>query len=878
MAPVSGCATRRSTPSKCGVASPLPLLALVGLTLAAILPAPAPAQELPAGYELGIFEYAIAELPQVTGPGVVTPDLVVLVPLTIILEQARIPHERDTSGIVVRLVNAQRQPVSGHVRPHSNRVVRGDSAMAADSAGMLVAGGEVFVSAPLLAFLLDADVTVEFGALLVRVRPRIPFPAHLAAEAERRRRLAEIRLGWEIDRLPDAPLLPVTGAGVLRYALSAGTPEPIESAVLSLEAGVALFGAQAVLGYTGSPGNRTVPGPSFTARLERYLPESKWLSFVRAGDVTAEAGIARSIRGLTVTNRPLRRGQRFQDLAIVPEVPPGWEIEVYRHGQLVAYTDPAAPGAVTVPVGYGRTELDVRMMGPAGEVVRSELLYSIPETQLPEGRLEYSAGGGDCLLAACALMFADADYGLTPWLTVGSGYQAEWDSGAVAHRPTLSAILARPGGWLAETRFVAGRLLSTSAAYRGVGPVTGSVGFDVTAPEVGRVSLLPLDESRWSARADIGRAGHRLLGRISGPTSGGVDGWSGTFLTGIGRTIGSIQIEGYPARSPLTTLSAFRGLAARWLEGRYTGTLRLSLEGERFALLEVGVGGVWRQVFSASASLQWQEVYGPALNLSFSRQFDVGQIGGFVSGGEGSDLRTSMRADGAIAVDPFRSIEPASYRGVGFAGVDVLAFHDLNGNGSRDAGEPPAQGVTLQAGNHIAVSDAAGHARAWGLIPYEKLAIRVAPESADPRWAPADSLLVVRPVPHVFNPVELPLVGTREVIATVLAGAGVPTSSGVGFTLTNRNTGQVFRGMTLSDGTIYVSQVPVGSYTFEFSPASLAAIEARVVDAPLIVEVVSHDPDAFVVELPPIRLESLRPADPLTPDATETVDQIGAKR
>ena len=848
------------------------LLATAVLPLA-VLPVASAAQQLPPGHELGIFEYAIAELEQVTAPAVVGASGVVLIPLTVVLEQARIPYDRDTAGVVVRLVNAERKPVDGAVRPLRRQVARADSTLITDSAHILVVGGEVFLSAELLGFLLDADITVEFGALLVRIRPRIPFPAHLAAETERRRRLAEIRMGWETERLPDAPLRPVSGAGVLRYAVSAGTPEPIDNAVLALEGGFAVLGGQAVVGVTGAPGEPRLPGPSLTARFERYVPESRWLSFVRAGDVTAEAGIARSIRGFTLTNRPLRRGQRFQDVAIVPEVPPGWEVEVYRNGQLVGFTDPAAPGSVTVPVSYGRTELDVRLIGPAGEIVRSELLYSVPEALLPMGRLEYTAGGGDCLVADCALLFADADYGVTSWLTLGSGYQAEWDSAGLSHHPTLSGLVIRPGGWLAETRFVAGRLLSTTAVYSGRGPVTGSAGVDLTAPEVGRASVLPLAESRWSARGDIGRAGHRLLGRISGPSGGSVDGWSATVLSSIGKTTGSVQIEDYPMRPPLTTLAAFRALGSRWFDGRYTANIRLSLEGDRFWMLELGLGGVWLQTFTASAALQWQEPYGPALNLSFSRQFSVGQVAGFLSGGAESEIRSSLRADGALAVDPFRSVVPASYRGVGFAGLDVLVFHDLNGNGRRDAGEPPAEGIAIQAGAQSATSDSTGHARAWGLVPYEKLAIRIAPSWADPRWAARDSLLILRPVPNVFNPMELPLVGTREVIGTVIAGPGVPTSSGIGFTFTNRATGSTYRGMTMSDGAIYVTQVPVGRYDLQFSEASLAAIRARVPGAPLIVEVSTDDPDAFVVDLPPVVLEPL-----IAPTEQPAFDQSGANR
>jgi hypothetical protein len=112
-------------------------------------------------------------------------------------------------------------------------------------------------------------------------------------------------------------------------------------------------------------------------------------------------------------------------------------------------------------------------------------------------------------------------------------------------------------------------------------------------------------------------------------------------------------------------------------------------------------------------------------------------------------------------------------------------------------------------------------------------------------------------VPHIFNPVELPLIGTREVVASVIAQPGVATTGGIGFTLTNVSTGRVFRGLTLSDGTIYVSQVPVGTYQLDFAASSLEALRARVVDAPLVVDVAGEGPDAFVVDLPTVMLEPL---------------------
>lgn len=814
------------------------------------------AQEVPEAFEMGIFEISIAELPQLTAPALVSPTGEVLVPLGIVLEQARIPFERGPGGLQPQLIDGSRQPIEGRVEAASRRIQRGDSAIYADSLELVESMGETFLALRLLAFLLEADVRVDFATLTVFIRPGVPFPAHLAAETDRRRRLAEIRMGWATERLPDAPLRPLSGGGVLRYGLSAGTPEPIRNSVLSLEGGLALVGGEAVIGFTGSPGGSGVRGPELTARYQRYVPENAWISFVRLGDVTAEAGLARFIRGLTVTNRPLRRGQFFQDLALAPDLPPGWEVEVYRNGQLIGYTDPAAPGAVTVPITYGRTELDVRMIGPAGEMVTSELLYSIPETQLPSGRAEYTAGGGRCLLADCDLVFVDADVGATRWLTLGAGYQAERDS-TVQHRPTLSALAVRPGGWLAEGRFVAGQLFSLATSYRGDGPVTGSFGLDVRSPEVGRVTLLPQTDSRWTAHGDVGRGSRRVLGRLSGLTGGAVDGWGATLLTGIPGGVASAQVEDFPSRPPELTLSAFRGIPQRWLDGRYTANLRASVREDGLQTLQLGIGGVWAQRLSASLGLSWQDPYGLGVNLTFNRQFPVGQVQGLLSGGGGDEFRASVRTDGAIAIDPFHAVEPASYYGIGFGGLDLVAFYDLNGNGVRDPGEPAASEVAIRAGDRVTTSDASGHARVWGLVPYEKLGIRVSEAWGDPRWTPLDSLQVIRPVPHVFNPVELPLVGTREVVGSVIGAPGIPTTGGIGFTLTNVATGQVFRGMTMSDGAIYVSQVPVGTYSLEFSAAALETLQGRVPGAPLVVQIVGEDPDAFVVDLPPILLERL---------------------
>ena len=112
--------------------------ALVPALLAIVWPsARLHAQEIPPGFDMGIFEITITDLPQLTAPAVVTPDLVVLAPLGVVLEQAGIPFERDSIGVHLRLVDEQWQPLAGLVAVGSRRVQRGDSVMVAEPAEMV---------------------------------------------------------------------------------------------------------------------------------------------------------------------------------------------------------------------------------------------------------------------------------------------------------------------------------------------------------------------------------------------------------------------------------------------------------------------------------------------------------------------------------------------------------------------------------------------------------------------------------------------------------------------------------------------------------------------------------------------------------------------
>jgi outer membrane usher protein FimD/PapC len=191
--------------------------------------------------------------------------------------------------------------------------------------------------------------------------------------------------------------------------------------------------------------------------------------------------------------------------------------------------------------------------------------------------------------------------------------------------------------------------------------------------------------------------------------------------------------------------------------------------------------------------------------------------------------------------------------GIGSAGVSGSVFYDRDGDGRFGAGDAPAPGARVLIAGGQARTDARGNYHAWNGQPYEITAVTIDTlESLDAEWTPATPVVFVRPTPHRFTIVDVPLVRTREVSGRVVAAPGVATSGGVTLVLVNRATGARQPVVTFSDGEYYLSRVRPGEYDLEVDPASLAALGARVSGAVAPVTVPLQGDDAVV--LPELRL------------------------
>ena len=110
-----------------------------------------------------------------------------------------------------------------------------------------------------------------------------------------------------------------------------------------------------------------------------------------SGDLAGASGIG---RGAFVSNRPLQRPTRFGSTVLRGTLPIGWDAELYRNGQLLAFQSSRDDGRYEFEVSlvYGQNDLEVVLYGPQGQVRRESQSVPVGFGAVAPGKLEYWAG------------------------------------------------------------------------------------------------------------------------------------------------------------------------------------------------------------------------------------------------------------------------------------------------------------------------------------------------------------------------------------------------------------------------------------------------------------------------------------------------------
>jgi len=718
-----------------------------------------------------------------------------------------------------------------------------------------------------LGITMEADMR---NALLI-LSSEQPLPVQMALERQARASRLRPRLDFDLSSLPQADMpYRMWRTPSVDVVLTLGGLHDRQRNRSGFERRYEIYAAGEVL--TASVDARLASDDrgtpqSLRMRAFRSSPEGNLLGPLGAthfaiGDVTSQySPIAIQPtpgRGAVVTNRPLDQPDSFDRRTFRGELPSGWEAELYRNGQLLAFSMDRGDGRyefVDVELRYGINRFEVVLYGPQGQVRRETEIVNVGTESIPPRQTWYWAGVSQDNRDLINL--GDRDFVRA----------ANWRAGFAVER-----------GINAKTS-LAFHVNSLVIADERVTVLEGSVRRAI-GPALVEVTGAWSDNGGYAARAQfLGRFGRAYISAESILARDFRTERYGTNVTGrhslsvdhsiqIGRAVMPLRVQG-------TYLTRAGGIDQLDVAARISANLR------RFAV--TGEFGFRRQTFAGSADPPTETVAGVLANgrigrvrlrgearwrLAPSTAFESAALTAEWGDGENSSWRAELgyqadldrarasvgyvrhfrrlavtasaeaATDGSVAagLNLVFSIGPSPRGGVQMS-ADKLAsggqavarvFRDLNNDGMRQPNEPYEEGVQITTGRAPSnePTDENGFAVVTGLTPYRPVLVGIDTSSlSDPFVQPRGPGVVVTPRPGISAVVELPLVSAGE-IDGILVRAGGGALEGVDLELVDVEGVVVKTVRSDFDGFFLFEGVPYGEYSVRLARLSADAIGA----------------------------------------------------
>lgn len=645
--------------------------------------------------------------------------------------------------------------------------------------------------------------------------------------------------------------------------------------------------------------NSDQDAPNFRVRLGRRALEGGLLGPLDArefalGDVTtpdlpliAENAIG---RGFEISTFDLDRLEQTNRVTLRGELPVGWEVEVYRNGELIDFQTDQDVGNGRyefsgLPTLAGLNEFRLVFFGPQGqERERFERYFVTPELSKPKRtsfRIAYNQANRDLISVDPQIstneddgedrLVLHAEHGVSQMLSV---------SGGLASLSVDGERLSYASAGMQTTLFGALGQLDVAADDRGGAAIGGRI-----QTQVGSWSLFA--EQSWfhdfrSEQTDDSLVGGHLRSRSIARINGHLPDF------GIGHQPLSMSLtheeseEGDWQTSLFGRLSAFVrpfnfALSsnarvsedesiesdARLLVGTLIGDFRLRGEADvnispDTELEQVTLSADWRidEDFGARLALRHnageQEVTTAIAGLN--RQFDDFAVGLNLEADSRGDYNARLGLSFSLGHNPER--DEIEMRGEPFArrgAVSALVFLDRDNNGSFGPGDEVIENAGFS-GPRIprdVQTDQAGTAFLTGLEPYREIEVGLNEATLeDPLWAAAQPPVLVMTRPGTTTQLRFPVIETGEVDGLILLSdgstetahvadqnkvfAGEP-GAGIRVRLIDEGGSLVAETLSAYDGFFFISKVPYGRYRLMLDSAQLSelgydAVEPRNVE------------------------------------------------
>ena len=738
------------------------------------------------------------------------------------------------------------------------------------------------------------------GSVLM-LESKAKLPVELAIEREQRaarikpaamplENLPKVRLPYRLWRAPALDF--VVNAGATYEASTGMRVDRHASVVAAGEIGGFSYDAMLSTDRKGMP-------TSLRLRTYRSDPEGGLLGPLDAthfavGDVQGRPSRLLSVssgRGAEVTNRPLFNPVAFDRTRFEGDLPPGWDAELYRNGELLAFSRSNGSQRYAfedVPLVYGDNRFEIIVYGPQGQQ-RSRLEYlNVAQEQVPPGETWYWAGisqpGKDMLSDIVDRDLDDlpkrergdfsrpdlhatvqVEHGLGKRTSVGAlasmllagNEKLTFVEGSVRHSigPALvEAAIARDsrGGMAGRVQAI-GQIgpanINVEALIADDFVVDGKreklyrdARVSVSTPvKIGKQHISTNGSLRYFERGD----GHKSLnaaGRLSTSFNGFNLSSQVDWFHQMGRTGERDRLE--------------MGLigTARIKDVRLRGQALWDLSPQsRFRSAELSA------YWAATDQADWEGALAydadqkrARARISHIRRFNSVAAAASLEGGTDGSFAAGVNLN--FSLDASRGgMKLTSQRLATTGSVEARVYRDLNDNGVRDTAEPWEEGALITTGSRISEDSTGkdGRVRVGGLQPYRAIGVGIDTDSlSDPSLTPRKALQVIVPRPGVAAEIEIGLVGAGDIEGVLVKDDG-SGFEGLDIELVDAAGRVAASTRSDFDGFFLFERVAYGRYSFRLKADS--AVAAGVEGS--IAKTAEISPGKTVVRLGTIRVQ-----------------------
>jgi hypothetical protein len=771
------------------------------------------------------------------------------VPAIAAFELVELRADVDSLGVLSSMLEPDRLGLN--LYPREMEAWRGTYYRLTHPGDLFLHDGVLYAKATDLAWVLDVRLYEQFDEMAVVFDGIGDLPLGRRLHRERMRRIDDL-YGAEPD-VVFGPERTLWRGATLDWNVGVPSFQVAERTVYGLGFGGALFGGAMDARYRG----RIDGGgdDQFDARWQGVWPDQQWLRQLEIGSTRGTGPRGQAIDGVALGNSPFLRATEFGETVLRGEARPGWEVEIYRNGRLLAWdrVDDRGFWEFTIPLDYGQNPVEVRTYGPNGEVQITERAVRVDFDRIPGGSFEYglSAGRSDFRGSDFAGN-ADLRYGISNRWTARAGYEGYGlESGGEAHHP----YAALTGSVAGPLRVGAERVVD--AWWWTAASVENSSDFRLGVEHFrydrqGASRILVNEGSRERTILDFFwrpiRARRNLFFDFDAERLETAWDRQTSFVLGATTMLHRVRLSGqlkeYFDRAEMGTWrrsamalqasTVLRSGSRAWWHGTQVraeaevGTrygindwVKLSLGRRlgRSARLEVGAG--WYRP---------DDAYQFTIGLSSAGPHAY--VNAWVNGRQGSGASTQLSAEGSLLYHPETGrVETYPFRSLGRGGLTGTVFVDRNANGVFDSGEEPVAGARLTAGYLVAETDEFGRYSIWNLAPFEGADVQVDPQTLrNPMWVPAFDLAQAAVSPNGFRRIDLPLIEALEIegVVRTRVGDAVHCPGAVPVKLVQVGGDREYRTRCFSDGEFYLSGVLPGTYRIEIAESWLEARGLRV--------------------------------------------------